>query len=123
MTENSETAHSIRYAANGSQAEIELDGLPIQRVVTRFSIDHKAAEVPTVYLELDPTAIQPIEVEALVRVLQPMPVDLLAAVREFLEPIDPDTLEQCVLAAMELGGVSTFGAGVLHVLRGWANGE
>lgn len=109
----------VRYTPQGARAQIEIDGQNISNIVQRFTIDHRGGQVPEVFLELRPDASDVIECEAVVHVVRTEPADELAAVADWLEPLDAEQFEIAVLAAMELGGPQTFGAAALEVLKGW----
>lgn len=115
---------SVRYRPSGVRAELEVGGRDLSGLASRVSIDHPAGEAPRVFLELKRGVdVDEVLVEGMVHVKETVHEDPADACLRFLEPIDAGELERCALAAMELGGASTFGEAALRVLRGWARGD
>lgn len=118
----------IRYdASNPFKPTLHLDGEPISlRQVRRVSVDHVASEMPKVYIETIPG--EPlIDVEGVLveQVVEQAPaLDFSSALTQFLDRLDPATLDQAILAQFEgLGGVSSTAQAVINVLKGMANGN
>jgi hypothetical protein len=115
----------VRYVQESAiQGRVEVAGHDVSAQVSRVSIDHRAGQLPQVFLELRPGLdAGAIEVEGVVHVTREVRQDPMDAALAFLEPVDPAELERCALAAMEMGGPQTFGQAALEVLRGWARGD
>lgn len=106
------------------QATVLVDGHDVSNHVTRVSFDQRGGQLPEVFLELSPRSKpDDIECEAVVHVVREVPEDAAAATARFLEAIDADELDRCVLATMELDGPQTYGAACLEVMRAWARGD
>lgn len=116
---------TVRYSPAGVvQAVLEVDGKDLSAVVSRVSIDHAAGSAPSVYLELKKgVPVEDVLLKGMVHVKETVHEDPADACLRFLEPIDPGELERSAMAALELGGPTTFGEAVLAVLRGWARGD
>lgn len=124
-----ERAQRVEYRQTGfSTASISVAGQDVTNVVSRFTVDHnpndRANPAPKVFLELKSSCELPeLIVDASVYIRETVHEDELTATLRFLEPIDPTEFEKACLAAMEMGGPSTFGEAALFVLRGYAGGS
>lgn len=118
----------VEYQQTGySTARIAVAGHDLTGIVSRFTLDHdpndRSNPAPKVFLELKQSCELPeIISDASVYVRETVHEDELTATLRFLEPIDPAEFEKACLAALELGGPTTFGEAALFVLRGYAGG-
>lgn len=117
---------TVRYTNDGARGTVEVAGHDISKTVSRFTFDHNTKgdlPFPQVFLELrQGVALEPIVAEAVVFVRETVLEDPADAMLRFIEPLDPSEFEKACLAAMDMGGPSTFGEAALHVLRGYAGG-
>jgi hypothetical protein len=90
---------------------------------TRVTVDCENGKAPKVFLELEPEAVDALELDGVVHIIREVPADPIKVTLAFLEPLDPAELDRCVLETMGLGGVTTYGEAALEVLRGWARGD
>lgn len=113
----------VKYEPSGMRAAVEVGGIDMTKDISRLTIDHRVADAPLVFLELKKgIELDPVLVDAVVHIREVVEEDPADAALRFLEPLDPQEFERACLAAMELGGPSTFGEAALFVLKGYAGG-
>jgi hypothetical protein len=116
---------TVKIEPGFGQSTIILDGQDVSNLLSRVTVDLAPKQAPQVFLELATTVLpEAIECQAVVRIVQIVAEEPAKAMLKFLENIDADELDRCILESMGgLGEAQTYGTVCLDVLRGWANGD
>lgn len=115
---------TVRIEPRIGASKVILAGQDISALLSRVTVDLEAKQVPQVFFELSGMVLpEAIECQAVVHVTQVVQEDPAEAMLRFLENIDPDELDRCILESTGgLGEAQTYGVICLDVLRNWASG-
>lgn len=97
---------------------IEIEGVDVTAMISRFTVDVRAGQIPVAYVE----GVALSEVEGLANVIQVG--DDREAVIAWLKNVDTDRLESEALEAVGLeGSAATVGEAIVKKLMEWASGD
>jgi hypothetical protein len=109
-------------ASNPVAPVVKVNGVDVDGIVAWRLDQASRNELPTLSLAVVGDCV--VEGEGVVHVVPDDVKDsVISAMSEFLDQIDPDTLEQAMLETFELHGIQKTGEAALVVLKKWVKGE